>query len=228
MNKTLLRPRSWILAFFWAVFVLLWSWLPEKLEWELKKIIKTTLHLLARNLNGQTSLRPVLHRLRGVKIYGEVVIGDDVYIDPLYPDHVEIHDGAVIAARCTIIAGMKGPGKIIIGKQAAIGAGCMITCSVGQTLTIGEGSVISAGSIVGNDIPPHTLCGPPRIKAFAKVTVPLTKDQDYEGFRRGLRPIRAANGKQVSLAKVEEVSQRTESASDAVESEECAEPGFPL
>jgi tetrahydrodipicolinate N-succinyltransferase len=85
---------------------------------------------------------------------------------------------------------MKGPGRIIIGKNAAIGAGCMIVCAHGQTLTIGEGAVISAGSVVGHDIPPYTLCGAPRIKAFAKVTVPLTVDQDYERFKRGLRPIK--------------------------------------
>lgn len=146
-------------------------------------------------------LRPFFYRLRAVRIYGKVVIGDDVYIDPVYPYCVEIHDGAVIAARCTIIAAAKGPGKIIIGKNVAIGAGCVIVCSVGQTLTIGEGAVISAGSTVGHDIPPYTLCGTPRIKAFARVTVPLTKDQDYETFKRGLRPLRPETGKQAPSSK---------------------------
>jgi len=135
-------------------------------------------------------LRPFMHRLRAVRIHGRIVIGDDVYIDQIYPHCVEIHDGVVIAARCTIIAAAKGPGRIIIQKNVAIGAGCVIVCSVGQTLTIGEGAVISAGSTVGHDIPPYTLCGAPRIRAFARVTVPLTKDQDYEKFKRGLRPLR--------------------------------------
>jgi hypothetical protein len=138
-------------------------------------------------------LRPFLHRLRAVRIYGRVAIGDDVYIDP--PHCVEIHDGAGIAARCTIIAAMKGHGKIVIGRNVAIGAGCVIVCAVGQTLTIGEGAVIAAGSTVGHDIPPYTLCGAPRIKAFARVTVPLTMDQDYQKFKRGLRPIGPENGK---------------------------------
>jgi len=135
-------------------------------------------------------LRPFLHRLRGVKIYGNVAIGDDVYLEEIYSHCVEIHDGVVIAARCTIIASMKGPGKIIIRKDAAIGAGCVIVCASGQTLTIGEGAVIAAGSTVSHDIPPYTLCGAPRIKAFGKVTVPLTMDQEYEKFRRGLKPMR--------------------------------------
>jgi serine acetyltransferase len=152
------------------------------------------LHLLARSLPGsinlKPSLRPFLHRLRGVKIYGCVFIGDDVYIDEDYPGAVEIHDGAVIAARCTIIGHTKGPGRIVIQKQAAIGAGCVIVCASGQTLTIGEGAVISAGSTVSHDIPPHTLCGAPRIQAFGTVSVPFTMETSYEDFRRGVRPLR--------------------------------------
>ena len=44
----------------------------------LRRISNRLLHQLARMLPGATSLRPFLHRLRGVKIYGDVFIGDDV------------------------------------------------------------------------------------------------------------------------------------------------------
>jgi len=154
------------------------------------------LHLMARVLPGGSDLRPFLHRLRGVNIRGQVYIGDDVYIDLDHPECVEIHDGVVIAPRCTIIAhfGPGGAGKIVIEKQAAIAAGCVIVCAHGQTLTIGEGAVISAGSTVSHDIPPYTLCGAPRIKAFGKVTKPFSVAHTYEEFRRGLEPMRAKNG----------------------------------
>ena len=65
----------------------------------------------------------------------------------------------------------------------------MIVCAKGQTLTIGEGAVISAGSTVSNDIPPHTLCGAPRIKAFGKITVPFSIDVEYKDFITGVRPM---------------------------------------
>jgi acetyltransferase-like isoleucine patch superfamily enzyme len=143
-----------------------------------RRIFNRLLHLIARTLPGAKSLRPFLHRLRGVKIYGKVFIGDDVYLENEFPECVEIHDGALIGLRSTIIAHTRGPGKIIIGKQAVITASCLVVCAQGKTLTIGEGAVISAGSTVSNDIPPFTLCGAPRIKA-------------YEEFTRGLRPIRA-------------------------------------
>jgi acetyltransferase-like isoleucine patch superfamily enzyme len=131
--------------------------------------------------------------LRGVKIHGRVFIGDDVYIDPEHPEAVEIHDDVVIAHRCTIIAHTRGVGKIVIEKQVAIAAGCLIVCGPGQTLTIGEGAVISAGSTVSHDIPARTLCGQPRIQVFGNVTVPFTINTTYEQFRRGLQPINAKN-----------------------------------
>jgi serine acetyltransferase len=159
----------------------------------LRRIFNRALHLMARVLPGGYSLRPFLHRLRGVKIHGLVWIGGDVYIDDEYPETVEIHDGAAIATRCTIIGHTKGPGKIVIEKEASISAGCLIVCVSGRTLTIGEGAVISAGSTVSHDIPPHTLCGAPRIKAFGKVTVPFPVARTYEEFRRGLEPVRAKN-----------------------------------
>jgi UDP-3-O-[3-hydroxymyristoyl] glucosamine N-acyltransferase len=177
-SKTGLRQR-YRLTTYQALFLMGVNWL---------------LHLMARVLPGGLNLRPFLHRLRGVKISGRVFIGDDVYLDEDSPKSVEIHDGAVIGPRCTIIAHTRGAGRIVIEKHVAIAAGCLIVCGHGQTLTIGEGAVISAGSTVSHDIPPYTLCGAPRIKAYGKVTVPFTLDTTYEEFKRGVKPLRAKNG----------------------------------
>jgi len=46
----------------------------------LRGSINRILHLLARFGPGATTLRPFLHKLRGVKIHGKVFIGDDVYL----------------------------------------------------------------------------------------------------------------------------------------------------
>lgn len=159
-----------------------------------RRIFNRILHLMARVLPGSTTLRPFLHRLRGVKIQGRVFIGDDVYLENEYPDCVEIHDGAGIGLRSTIVAhsGDIGErGKIVIGKNAAIMSCCTVICTAGQTLTIGEASVLSAGSVVSNDIPPHTLCAGPRVRAVATVTVPYTLEAKHADFVRGLRPLRA-------------------------------------
>jgi acetyltransferase-like isoleucine patch superfamily enzyme len=162
----------------------------------IRRIFNRILHLLARFSPGSTNLRPFLHRLRGVKIYGKVFIGDDVYLENEHPECVEIHDGAGIGLRSTIIAhsgGIGEHGRIVIEKNAAIMSCCTIVCSAGQNLTIGEGSVLSAGSVVSNDVPPRTLCAGPRIRALATVTVPYTLDASHDDFVRGLRPIRASD-----------------------------------
>ncbi len=156
-----------------------------------RRTFNRLLHLMARSLPGSTNLRPFLHRLRGVKISGNVFIGDAVYLESEYPECVEIHDGALIGLRSTIVAHTRSPGKIVIEKQACISAGCLIVCAPGKTLTIGEGAVISAGSTVQNDIPSYTLCGAPRIKTFGQITVPFTLDVSYKEFMGGLRPVSA-------------------------------------
>ena len=137
---------------------------------------------------GAHEFRPYIHKLRGVKIHGNIFIGDDVYLENEYPENVEIHDGAGIALRSTIVAHFRGPGRIIIGKNAWIGSCCTITARIKQTLTIGEGAVIAANSTVIKDVPPYTFVGGAPAKPIARVTLPATVGFSYQDFKNGLRP----------------------------------------
>lgn len=158
-----------------------------------RRFFNRTLHLMARFLPGSTNLRPFLHRLRGVKIQGKVFIGDDVYLENEYPECVEMNDGAAIGLRSTIVAHTQGSGRIVIEENAVIMTCCTVVYPMGRTLTIGEGSVIAAGSVVLNDIPAHSLCSGPRVRAVANVSVPFTSKTSHEEFIRGLLPLRAAD-----------------------------------
>ncbi|MBJ6749863.1 acyltransferase [Geomonas anaerohicana] len=124
-----------------------------------------------------------------MKITGRVFIGDDVYLENEYPENVEIQEGAQIALKTILIAHTRGAGKIIIGKNAFIGANCLITAAGGQTLTIGEGSVIKAATVVSTQVPSFTLFGVAQGRALARVTVPLTMDTSFEDFLSGLKPL---------------------------------------
>ena len=152
----------------------------------IRRTINRILHLIARFAPGCTTVRPYLHKLRGVKINGKVFIGDDVYIENEYPEEIEINDGAQIVIRSILMVHFRGVGKIIIGKNAWIGPGCIITASPGQTLKIGEASVLAANSVVTKDIPAFTFVGGVPAKPIAKVTVPMTMDGSYEDFKKGL------------------------------------------
>ena len=147
------------------------------------------LHLLCRFGPGGETLRPFLHRMRGVKIGKNVWIGDEVYLDNEFPECIELEDGAMIELRATILAHTHGAGRVIIGKNAVVGAGAVIVTSGNRTLAIGEGSVIMASSLVTGSIAPYTLYGSDASKPLARITKPFTPDTTYEEFMTALRPL---------------------------------------
>jgi acetyltransferase-like isoleucine patch superfamily enzyme len=147
------------------------------------------LHLLGRFGPGGATLRPFFHRMRGVKIGKNVWIGDDVYLDNEFPECVELEDGAMIELRSTILAHTHGAGRVVIGKNAFIGAGAIVVTSANRTLVIGEGSVIMASSLVTGSVAPYTLYGSDASKPLARITKPFTESTTYEEFMTTLRPL---------------------------------------
>jgi acetyltransferase-like isoleucine patch superfamily enzyme len=155
----------------------------------LRRVSNRGLHLLARYLPGSSSVRPFLHRLRGVQIGKEVFIGDDVYLENEHPDAVEIQDGVHISVRAIILAHTRGSGRIVIEKDAFIGVNTVIATSGNKLLRIGEGSVIGAGVVITRDVPAHVFVANDGPKPIANVGVPLTKADTVEDFVRGLTPL---------------------------------------
>jgi len=158
----------------------------------LRGVSNRVLHLLARFLPGSTTVRPFLHRLRGVKIGKDVFIGDDVYLENEHPEAVEIQSGVHISVRAIILAHTRGCGAIVIEKDAFIGINTVIATSGSKTLRIGEGAVVGSGVMVTRDIPAHAFVAIDQPKPMATVGVPLTKAETVEEFVRGLSPIRPA------------------------------------
>ena len=154
-----------------------------------RRVLNRILGMLARFAPGSTSLRPFLHKLRGVHITGRVFIGDDVYLENEWPECIEVHDGAQICLRSILIAHTRGPGRIVISKNAFVGANCVLTAAPGATLTVGEGAVITTSSVVSADVPAHTLVGNEKAKPLGKATVALTMETPYDRFLAGLRPL---------------------------------------
>lgn len=88
-------------------------------------------------------------------------IGDEVMIDNFAK--VKFEDNASVSQRCYLCTGShnihdgKGTlitGQITIKKKAWVCACCFVKDSV----TIGEGAVIAAGSVVVKDLPPWKIC----------------------------------------------------------------------
>ncbi|GFO56895.1 hypothetical protein GMSM_39020 [Geomonas sp. Red276] len=158
-------------------------------------LLKRLLGKLAMIAPGGYSLRPWLHRKRGVQVGENVWISQYVYIDEIHPESIVIEDDVTIGLRCTIFAHFylgdrysdDDVGKVVIGKGAFIGPNCTILNGV----TIGEGAVVVAGSVVTRNVPPGVLYGPPPPLPLAKITRPLTCEGQvqYDKFLFGLRKI---------------------------------------
>ena len=156
----------------------------------IRRVNNRILHLIARFSPGAETFRPYIHKLRGVKIYGHIFIGDDVYIENEYPECVEIHDGAQVVLGTMIVAHFRGAGQIIIKKNVWIGPNCVIAANPKQRLTIGEGAVVAASSVVTRNVEPYTFVGGAPAKLIAMVTVPMTLKTTFDAFKKGLTPIK--------------------------------------
>ncbi|MDD3533922.1 MAG: acyltransferase [Candidatus Cloacimonetes bacterium] len=111
-----------------------------------------------------SSMRVALHRLRGVKIGEKVHFGPDVWIDEVYPYYVKIGNGVSIDGDNMILVhnkpmsyhakvGKSYISPVVIKDNAEISIRAIILPGV----TIGEGSIIAAGSVVTKSIPPFVM-----------------------------------------------------------------------
>ena len=158
----------------------------------MRPILNRILHKIAMIAPGGSSIRPFLHRLRGVEVGKEVWISQYVYLDEIHPESITIGDHSSIGLRTSIIAHLywgprKNPehaGPVHIGNNVFIGPHCVILPNV----KIGDGAVIAAGTVVHQNVPERTVWGIPRAGPLATATVPLTHDTSYALFLEGLRP----------------------------------------
>jgi len=113
-----------------------------------------------------SGIRVRLHKWRGVKIGKEVHIGPMVTIDDVYPNFVVIEDGVSVAGDNFILTHNKPleyhkhlseafVAPVIIKKNAWVA----INVTILPGVTIGEGSIVAAGSVVTKDIPSFVMAG---------------------------------------------------------------------
>lgn len=158
----------------------------------LKRVLNRVLNLVARASPGATTLRLMLHRARGVKIGRGVFIGDDAYLDGEFPEMIEIQDGAAVSIRAMIIAHNKGPGKVIIEKEAFVGPQAVVIANGGKTLRIGEGAVIGAGCVISRNVAPRTVVVPAATHVVGEASISLAAAETIEEFWSGLRPLKTS------------------------------------
>lgn len=134
-------------------------------KWILFKIAKNWVILNRISMR----LRPWLWKLTGVNIKGKISIALDVYYDVESSKHIFIEDGVWIAPCVKLLCHRRDVsnyyigndynklpylfGDIVLKKGCSIGMGTIIMPGV----TIGEGSMIGAGSVVTKSIPDWSI-----------------------------------------------------------------------
>lgn len=107
---------------------------------------------LAR-ISPSLSLKLRLYRMMGIRVGSNVSIAPEVTMDFLFPQLIEIGDNTIIGYNSTILCHeflvreyMTGP--VVIGRDVMVGANTTILPGI----TIANGSVVSAHSLVNSDV----------------------------------------------------------------------------
>lgn len=137
------------------------------------------------------STRIRCQRHRGVAIGKGVHWGTNVFIDPPYPYFVVVEDGASLAGNNTLLTHTKASAyhsrvvesfvaPIIVHKNAWVAVGVTIL----PGCEIGEGAIVSTGSVVTKDIPPLTMASGNPAKVVSDMARLLKKNYDAEEYER--------------------------------------------
>lgn len=114
-------------------------------------------------------IRPILMRQMGCKVGRECFIGDYVRIDCGHADMITLEDHVSIASGTRLLCHQRNFSSYCVGddymdlgyivKPIVLKKGCLVGMEsfVMPGVTIGEGAIVGAGSLVTKDIPAWTI-----------------------------------------------------------------------
>jgi Acetyltransferase (isoleucine patch superfamily) len=114
-------------------------------------------------------LRPMLWRWMGAKVGNDCFIGYEVWIDVTNSELIELEDHVHIANRCLLLCHQRDLSNYYVGddyaklnyhkKKVHLKKGCLLGMEtmIMPGVTIGEGAIVGAGSLVNRDIPAWTI-----------------------------------------------------------------------
>lgn len=132
----------------------------------LYSILKTKDYILSQiaYFAPYNGIRIFCHRMRGVKIGKNVLIGFHCVLDESFPDFITIEDNVSLAGKVYILTHSNPyehfKGRIrsyvapVVIKQ---GAWLTINCTILPGVTIGENTIVTAGAVVAKSVPDNCV-----------------------------------------------------------------------
>lgn len=114
-------------------------------------------------------IKNALYRALGVKVGAKASVGLGATMDMFFPRLISIGENSIVGFNTIVLTHEflvkeLRTGPVEIGKNVMIGANCTILPGV----SIGDGAVISACSLVNRDIPPGVLAGGVPVRVLAE------------------------------------------------------------
>jgi serine acetyltransferase len=157
---------------------------PERHEGMFSGLVNRVCQGLARGAPGAGSLRVWLHRWRGVKIGKGSWIGYDCVLDTGFPELITMGDRVTLSIRVTIVAHFGDTSGVTLEDDVFVGPCAVILPGV----SIGKGSVITAGTVVNRSVPAWTVVQGNPGRFIATIETPLTNKTSMQQFMRGFKP----------------------------------------
>lgn len=133
-------------------------------------------------------LRPRLMRKMGCHVGNGCFIGDHVRIDQGHADMITLEDGVSIAGGTRLLCHQRDFAEYFVGsdynklrykiKPIVLKKGCLIGMEsfVLPGVTVGEGAIVGAGSLVTKDIPAWTVATGRPAKVVREIPQPPTSE----------------------------------------------------
>lgn len=150
----------------------------------LRALIKKVLKSLSKGMPGY-GLRAAMLRWAGYRVGRDVFIGEDLIIidEPDDRGMVCIGDRAAISPRVTLVASSRpnwsrilpyapvAHAPVTVEDDAWLGTGVVVLPGV----TVGEGAVVGANSLVNRDVAPYTIVAGSPARPIRVVEVPWAR-----------------------------------------------------
>lgn len=156
---------------------------------DMRAIVKKILKLLIKQM-PMYQLRSAMLRWCGYAVGKDVYVGEDLIIidEPSDWGMVSIGDRVAVSPRVTLVVSSRptfsrmGPyvpvkhGPITIENDVWLGTGVVVL----PNITIGEGAVVGANSVVTEDVRPYTIVGGSPARLIREVSVPWIEETEIQ------------------------------------------------